>query len=130
MTVDESPKDGALTMGEFNYATLKVDRIPIPNTLAQEFLDFMVSGKRWHENVNIVHRKVRELIQAVRAAKTAREQAANAPTWQETAFALRHPVTGEALSLRKIAERLDKPLTSVRRALSDLEAERGVAAGA
>jgi hypothetical protein len=122
-----------LTLGETQWpgdGTVRNARIPIAPALAQEILDYLFEKKQWHDDVNVVHAKVRQWRTRIKEEAAAARRTAPVPPvaplegWQDRAFALRHPVAGEPMSWREVAKAVAMPLTSVRRAVAAMEAER------
>lgn len=88
----------------------------VPDAMAQEIIDFLFCKKRWHEDVEVVHDRVRRWRQAIRA-----HNAAPAPVvpivpeerhpWLTDAVRLRT----EGLSWRATARKVGHPEPTVRR---------------
>lgn len=121
-----------LTYGELDLpgdGTVRVARLPVSLALAQEVLDYLFEKKRWHNDVEEMHFKVREWRQRIRAAASvapveverpialATEPAGGVP-WGVRAAQLRR--AGQ--SWRDVAKAVDRPVTTVRRVVRDYEA--------
>src|SRR5690349_2717711 len=116
-----------LSIGEPEYpgdGTVRMVRRPVPPDVAQDIIDFLFEKKFWHEDVNLVHAKVRQWKQRIRAAKSAPPLATapGTPSWEARAFELRHPAIGEPMSWQKVAETVGQPKTTVRRVVAQIEA--------
>lgn len=109
-----------ITMKEFDYAKLVDIRIPVPDTLAQSLLDFVVGEKLWPDNIFRLHQRIRDYKANVREAQaTFTPQQPPVPIepegWVRKAVAMR----ASGKSWRAIQADVKKPLTTVRRVVAE-----------
>lgn len=131
-----SSEDSGLTFEEVDFpgdGTVRRTQVPVPRELAQRILDYLFTKKDWHTDVYVIHARVRQWKQELRravatVAPPASPELAAAHDWEEQAFQLRHPAVGEPMSWRQIVKVVNRPLSTVRRAVAEREAGREVAA--
>jgi hypothetical protein len=80
--------------------TSLVQHLEVPTEVVQEVVDFLFHSKRWHENVEIVHDRVRRWRQAIRAASHATTVAPTLPPSAAMVDAARYPWIPQAVALR------------------------------
>ena len=108
-----------------------VQHMEVSPEMAQEMVDFLFQSKRWHENVEVVHDRVRRWRQAIRAHNAQPQPAPKLPPddatrypWVPRAVALR----SEGRSWRVTARAVGAPEATVRRMVNRAMPNASVAA--
>jgi len=104
-----------ITFARFNDATLRMERLPMPDAIAQRICDTFLESKKWHDDLPLLHRMHRGVIAELRTVPDP-EPEAEPEAWVQDAIAMREQ--DPPVPWRDIGRRLDKPQTTVRRAVA------------
>jgi len=56
-----------IVLTSFNWSTGKEDPFPVNEKAVEKFVQFFLSSKAWHDDIELVHKKVRDLRRGVEA---------------------------------------------------------------
>lgn len=110
------PEYGSAAAPDGRGIVSTVKQMALPDGMGQEIIDFLFCKKRWHEDVEIVHDRVRRWRQAIRAYNAA------PPPVVPIVPEVRHPwlaqavsLRGDGMSWRAVARKVGQPEPTVRR---------------
>lgn len=116
-----------ITVANFNERTLQMERKPLSEEITQEIVNFVLDSRRWHNDLEELHYRVRDWKSRVRAlpdnpppepdateVESQRGPLHHQPAWAALAVELR----AKGTSWRSTAREVGKPLSTVRRVVN------------